>query len=62
MRDPQNLRFYYKTYDDQTIRMVDLNKFDLDGKEIKKLSTRSDQPVVDMSGKFQPRKTAASVQ
>lgn len=58
MRDPQNLRFYYKTYDDQTIRMVDLAKFDFDGKEIKKLSTKSDQPIVDMSGKFQVRKTA----
>ncbi len=62
MRDPQNLRFYYRTYDDQTIRMVDLTKFDLDAKEIKKLSTKSDQPVVDMSGKFQVRKTAANAQ
>ena len=62
MRDPQNLRFYYKTYDDQTIRMVDLTKFDFDSKEIKKLSTKGDQPVVDMSGKFQVRKTAANVQ
>jgi len=60
MRDPQNLRFYYKTYDDQTIHMVDLTKFDFDGKEIKKLSTKSDQPIVDMSGKFQTRKTAAN--
>ena len=62
MRDPQNLRMYYKTYDDQTIRMVDLNRFDLDAKEVKKLSTKSDQPVVDMSGKFQTRKTAANAQ
>ena len=60
MRDPQSLRFYYKTYDDQTIRVVDLAKFDFDGKEVKKLSTKSDQPVVDMSGKFQTRRTAAN--
>lgn len=58
MRDPQALRFYYKTYDDQTIRMVDLKSFDLDAKEVKRLSTKSDQPIVDMSGKFQTRKTA----
>ena len=32
-RDPQSLRYYYKTYDDQTIRMVDLTKFDLPGQE-----------------------------
>jgi choloylglycine hydrolase len=54
------LRFYYKTYDDQTIRMVDLNSFDLDAKEIKKLPTKSEQPVIDMSAKFQVRKTAAA--
>jgi choloylglycine hydrolase len=48
-RDPQTLRYYYRTYDDQTIRMVDLRKFDLNAKEVKKLSTKSTQPVVDMS-------------
>jgi choloylglycine hydrolase len=61
MRDPQNLRMYYKSYDDQTIRMVDLNRFDLDAKDVMKLSTGAGtQPVVDMSGKFQTRKTAAN--
>jgi hypothetical protein len=29
--------------------MVDLRKFDLDGKEVKKISTTGTQPVVDMS-------------
>jgi choloylglycine hydrolase len=58
MRDPQNLRMYYKTYEDQTIRMVDLNKFDLDAKEVKKLATDGEQTVIDMSGMFQKRKTA----
>ena len=58
MRDPQKLRMYYKTYDDQTIRMVDLNKFDLDAKEVKKLATDGEQSVIDMSGMFQKRKTA----
>jgi choloylglycine hydrolase len=58
MRDPQSLRFYFKTYDDQNIRMVDLKTFDLDAKEVKRLSTKAEQPIVDMSGKFQTRKTA----
>lgn len=63
MRDPQNLRMYYKSYDDQTIRMVDLNRFDLDAKDVMKLSTGAGaQPVVDMSGKFQTRKTAANAE
>ena len=60
MRDPQNLRMYYKSYDDQTIRVVDLNRFDLDAKEVMRLPTATDtQPVVDMSGKFLAKKTAA---
>ena len=62
MRDPQGLRYYYKTYDDQTVRMVDLNKFDLDAKEVQKLSTKGEQTVIDMSAKFQKRKTAANAQ
>ena len=48
-RDSQNMRFYYHTYADQTIRMVDLKSFDLDAKKIKRLSTKSEQPVSDMS-------------
>ena len=63
MRDPQNLRMYYKSYDDQTIRMVDLNRFDLDAKEVMRLPTATDtQPVVDMSGKFLAKKTAAAAE
>ena len=48
-RDPQSLRYYYKSYEDQTIRMVDLKKFDLQAKSVKLMSTKSDQPIVDMS-------------
>jgi len=62
MRDPQNLRMYYRTYADQTIRMVDLKKFDLDAKQVKKLSTKGAQTVLDMSGMFQARKTAANAE
>ncbi|MCX5863309.1 MAG: choloylglycine hydrolase family protein [Deltaproteobacteria bacterium] len=51
-RDPKNLCYYYRTYDDQTIRMVDLNKFDLDAKEVKKLNTKGSQPIVDMSNQL----------
>jgi len=40
--------------------MVDLNKFDLDAKQVKKLSTAGKQTVIDMSGMFQARKTAAN--
>ncbi len=51
-RDSKNLRYYYKTYDDQTIRMVDLSKFNFNAKRIFKISTKSEQPIVDMTGKL----------
>ncbi len=51
-RDPQSLRYYYKSYDDQTIRMIDLKEFDLSAKKIKLLSTKSEQPFIDMSNQI----------
>lgn len=51
-RDPVNLLYYYRTFDDQTIRMADLKKFDPEAKVLKKLSTTGAQPVVDMSSEF----------
>lgn len=63
MRDPQSLRVYYKSYHDQTIRMVDLNHFDLNAKDVMRLpSPTAAQSVVDMSGQFQPRKTAEAAE
>lgn len=49
VRDPQALTYYFKSYDDQTIRGVDLKKFDLNSKEMKKVSTTGPQPIVDVS-------------
>jgi choloylglycine hydrolase len=48
-RDPGSLRYYYKSYDDQTIRFVDLSDFDLNANSIKMLSTESVQPMVNMT-------------
>jgi choloylglycine hydrolase len=49
-RDPQALKYYWKTYDDQTIRSVDLNALDPNAKAILRVSTSGKQPVVDMTG------------
>lgn len=49
VRDPQNLKYYYKTYQDQTIRMVDLKQFDLQAKQIKTLKTDSKQVWTNVS-------------
>lgn len=51
-RDPQNLRYYYKGYEDQTIRMIDMKQLDLNAKEVKMFPTRSSQPIVDMTSKL----------
>ncbi len=59
-RDPQSLRYYYKTYDDQTIRMVDLKALDLNAKTIRQFSTKSEQPVVNMTEKLKPAQAATS--
>lgn len=49
VHNPNNLKYYFRTYDDQTIRLVDLSTFDLNAKEIKKVSTKGTQPFVDVS-------------
>ena len=51
-RDPENLAYYYKSYDDQTIRVVRMSEFDKNGKGIKILSTKSKQTFIDMSDKL----------
>lgn len=54
VRDPGNLKYYFRTYDDQTIKVVDLKKFDLDGKEIQASSTSGRQGYVDVSNELKP--------
>ena len=49
VRDPQSLKYYFKTYDDQSIRYVDLSTFDLNAKEVKKASTVAKQQASDFS-------------
>ena len=39
-RDPQNLRYYWRTYNDQSTKMVDLKKVDLQGKRSRRSTPR----------------------
>jgi choloylglycine hydrolase len=62
VRDPQALRYYWKTHDDQTIRMIDMQALRLEDPslaigppKVRFLSTTTTQPVVDMSGQMAPR-------
>jgi len=47
VRDPQALKYYWKTYDDQSIRVVDLHALDPDAKAAVRVSTAGEQLVVD---------------
>lgn len=49
VRDPNNLKYYFKTYNDQTIKMINLNSFDLNAKEIKTFAMDGNQKVTDIS-------------
>ncbi len=49
VKDPQNLIYYFRVYEDQTIKMINLNKFDLNAKTLKTVSMAGTQPVVDVS-------------
>jgi len=51
-RDSKNLRFYYKTYEDQTIKMVDITKMNKNGKTIKRLTTNAKQNHLDVTQKL----------
>ncbi len=52
VRDTKNLRYYYKTYDDQNIKMLDMKKFDLNAKKIVKLHTLTKQRYEDISSQL----------
>ncbi len=49
VRDPQNLKYYFKSYDDQSIKMINLNAFDLNAKAIKTFSMNGTTPISDIS-------------
>lgn len=49
VKDPQNLKYYFKTYDDQTIKVIDLNQFDKQGKALKFVSMGGPQSVIDVT-------------
>lgn len=55
-RDPKNLTYYFKTYDNQNLRKVSLNQFDFDGKDIMQVDYAGGQPIEDVSKTAKPAK------
>jgi len=56
-RDPQTLKYYYKTYNNQTVKEFDLNSFDSNSKEILVLNTDASKQVFEnVNKKLKPTK------
>ena len=53
VHDPSKLRYYFRTYEDQTIRMIDLNQFKADT-AIKAARMTGRQNYVDVSSELKP--------
>lgn len=49
--DLKNLRFYFRTYENSRIRMVDMKAVSLDAKEIQTISMKGNEQIEDVSGK-----------
>jgi len=49
VKNPQTLKYYYRSYDDQTIKFVDLKQFDLDAKTIKGMNIKGEQKNLNVS-------------
>lgn len=49
VKDPQTLKYYFKTYDNQTIKMVDLTQFDFKASTIKQVTTSGKGQALDIS-------------
>ncbi len=48
--DLKNHRYYFRTYANSRIRMIDLKKMDLDAKQIKTVSMAGEEIIEDLSG------------
>ena len=49
--DLKNLRYYFRTYENSRIRMVDMKAVDFDAKEIRTISMKGEEEIEDVSGK-----------
>ena len=49
--DLTNRRYHFRTFDNSRIRMIDLERVNLDAKEIKTISMAGQEVIEDLSGK-----------
>jgi len=48
--DLMNLRYYFRTFDNSRIRMVDMKALDLNAKEIKTISMKGEEEIEGVTG------------
>lgn len=53
--DLKNRKYYFHTYNNRNVRMVDLNKIPLDGKELATLEVTQPEKIEDLSSQFQQK-------
>jgi len=49
VKDPKNLKYYFRTYDDQTIKVINMNALDLNANNLKMIAMQGSQPIVDVT-------------
>lgn len=49
VKDPTDLKYYYKTFQDQNIRMIDLKEVNLNANKLTTISMNNHQEITDMS-------------
>lgn len=52
VKDPSSLKYFYRSYKNQSLECIDLSTFDQAAKEIKTMSIKSEQSVLDVSSKL----------
>lgn len=62
VKDLKNLKYYFKTYENQNIKVIDLKSFDWDNKAMMTLEYKSTQPVNDISETASLRRAGAAIQ
>lgn len=49
VKDPKKSQYFLRTYEDQSIKMIDLNTFDKKAPELVFINVKGEQPIVDIS-------------
>ncbi len=58
VKDPQSMRYFFKTYQDQAIQFVDLKQFNPNAKTIYSANTKKTPTSIDVSSNLQPLQSA----